>query len=122
MRFILMCTLKKTLLQITDFIRSDSYMCKFWHILNDVTYWLRKCISSTGINFISKFIEGGDSDAQKVHLTEQVLEESIDKALAKADYNWDGYISWDEYVYSLGDNEVSEHVREYDEHHNDSHI
>lgn len=45
-----------------------------------------------------------------------MLEESVDKALSKADYNWDGYISWDEYVYSMGDKEVEHHVKEHDTH------
>lgn len=43
-------------------------------------------------------------------LTDTLLEDSVDNALKKADYNWDGYISWDEYVYSLGDKEVAQHV------------
>lgn len=45
-----------------------------------------------------------------------MLEDSVDKALTKADYNWDGYISWDEYVYSLGDKEVAGHVKEFETH------
>lgn len=36
-------------------------------------------------------------------MSEDALEQSVDKALAKADYNYDGYISWDEYIYSLAD-------------------
>lgn len=52
--------------------------------------------------------------------------DSVDKALAKADYDWDGYISWDEYVFSLGDQEVQHHVKEhatheYDHHNNTTH-
>lgn len=46
-----------------------------------------------------------------------MLEESIDKALTKADYNWDGFISWDEYVYSLGDTEVNHHMNPEPEKH-----
>lgn len=82
-------------------------------------HWLRKYICS--INIISKFIEGEESEAQKLHLTEELLMDSIDKALAKADYNWDGYISWDEYVYSLGDKEVSQHVQEHETHEDPHH-
>lgn len=47
--------------------------------------------------------------------------DSVDKALAKADYDWDGYISWDEYVFSLGDQEVQHHVKEHDTHEYDHH-
>lgn len=67
------------------------------------------------------FIAGEDSEATKNQLTEQILEESCDKALNKADYNWDGYISWDEYVYSLGDKEVAQHVNEFETHETDHH-
>lgn len=84
-------------------------------------HWLRKYICSTGINIISKFIEGEESEAQKLHLTEELLIDSVDKALAKADYNWDGYISWDEYVYSLGDKEVSQHVHGHETHEDPHH-
>lgn len=40
-------------------------------------------------------------------MSEDALEQSVDKALAKADYNYDGYISWDEYIYSLADQSES---------------
>lgn len=49
-------------------------------------------------------------------MTDAILEDSVDKALNKADYNWDGYISWDEYVYSLGDKEVAQHISEPETH------
>lgn len=62
------------------------------------------------------FIANDEKDAANNHLTEEALEESVDKALTKADYNWDGYISWDEYVYSMGDKEVEHHVKEYETH------
>lgn len=56
-----------------------------------------------------------ESHAQQEHLTEKILEDSVDQALKKADYNWDGYISWDEYVYSLGNEEVKNHEKhDYD--------
>lgn len=81
------------------------YQC--WHLFE----WIN------AINVFDHFIADQASQAEVEHLTEQLLEESIDKALAKADYNWDGYISWNEYVYSLGDSEVSKHVKtEYDIH------
>lgn len=34
-------------------------------------------------------------------MDEKSLEASVDAALAKADYNFDGYISWEEYKYSM---------------------
>ncbi|XP_055323558.1 uncharacterized protein DDB_G0283357 isoform X9 [Sitodiplosis mosellana] len=61
------------------------------------------------------------SEAQAQHLTDEMLADSVDKALTKADYDWDGYISWDEYVYSLGDKEVQHHVKEYETHEVDHH-
>lgn len=36
-------------------------------------------------------------------MTDEGFEESIDSALAKADFNYDGAISWEEYMYSLHD-------------------
>lgn len=55
-----------------------------------------------------------------------MLEESVDKALLKADYNWDGLISWNEYVYSMGDTEVSHHMNHdletHEVDHNDTHV
>lgn len=66
---------------------------------------------------INNFIAHDESQASKYHLTEQMLEESTDRALAKADFDWDGYISWDEYVYSLGDKEVAEHIKHEQETH-----
>lgn len=77
------------------------------------------CVSdwiSNEINAISNFVANDESQAQSYNLTEALLEESVDKALAKADYNWDGFISWDEYVYSLGDKEVHNHMKEYETH------
>lgn len=55
-------------------------------------------------------------DEAKPHLSEESLEDSVDKALNKADYNWDGFISWDEYVYSMGDKEVEHHIKEHETH------
>lgn len=81
------------------------------------------------INNIFNFIADQENQAQQTHLTEEMLEDSVNQALAKADYDWDGYISWNEYVYSLGDKEVSHHMKhDYETHevdhnttHNDDH-
>lgn len=51
----------------------------------------------------NKFIAGQEGTE---HINDTILEESIDAALLKADYDWDGYITWDEYIYSMGDQEA----------------
>lgn len=45
-------------------------------------------------------------------MTSDALEIAIDEALRKADTNWNGMISWEEYVYSLAHNNdgPEEHV------------
>lgn len=53
-------------------------------------------------------------------MTEAALEVAVDKALAKADYNLDGLISWQEYHYSLSDKD-SDHHHEYETHEVDDH-
>lgn len=62
------------------------------------------------------FIAGQDGTD---HMNDTVLEESIDAALLKADYDWDGYISWDEYIYSMGDQEA--HQKDVNETHEVDH-
>lgn len=37
-------------------------------------------------------------------MTIEALEIAVDDAMRKADFNYDGMISWQEYVYSLGKN------------------
>lgn len=39
--------------------------------------------------------------ANETDIDEGSLEASVDAALARADYNFDGYISWEEYKYSI---------------------
>lgn len=63
------------------------------------------------VKILQKFIGHDDANATRPHLTEAELEDAVDKALKKADYNWDGRISWDEYVYSLGEKEVQHHMK-----------
>lgn len=54
-------------------------------------------------------------------MNETSLESSVDSALAKADYDWDGYITWDEYIFSMGDPEAQHHKTEYELHEVDHH-
>lgn len=49
-------------------------------------------------NYFTYIDEHGEDDAK---LTIEAMEQSVDTALAKADYNNDGMIAWDEYIYSL---------------------
>lgn len=66
------------------------------------------------MNFsIDNFIAGQDSTAEHFHLNETQLERSVDAALAKSDYDYDGYITWDEYIYSMGDPDSEHHKTEY---------
>lgn len=53
-----------------------------------------------------------ESTAQQYNMTSDALEIAIDEALRKADTNWNGMISWEEYVYSLAHNNdgPEEHV------------
>lgn len=62
------------------------------------------------IDILQNFLVHDGSNDTKPHLTEEELETSIDGAMKKADYNWDGFISWDEYLYSMGDKTVQQHV------------
>lgn len=52
------------------------------------------------------------SAAEQHNMTNEALEIAVDDALKKADFNWDGMISWQEYVYSLSiiDNSSEEHI------------
>lgn len=42
-----------------------------------------------------------ESTATQYNMTMGALEIAVDDALKKADFNYDGMISWQEYVYSL---------------------
>lgn len=44
-------------------------------------------------------IEEGESMAQKQNLGMDEIEASVDQLLAKSDRNFDGMISWEEYIY-----------------------
>lgn len=54
-----------------------------------------------------------DSTATKYNMTEAALETAVDDALKKADFNYDGMISWQEYVYSLGREKTEESSEEH---------
>lgn len=47
--------------------------------------------------------DGAKDSGQETHIDEKSLEASVDAALQKADYNFDGYISWEEYKYSMSE-------------------
>lgn len=57
-------------------------------------------------------LEEHDSAAAQHNMTIEALEIAVDDALKKADFNWDGMISWREYVYSLSitDTSSEEHI------------
>lgn len=42
-----------------------------------------------------------DSTATQYNMTIEALEIAVDDAIKKADFNWDGMISWQEYNYAL---------------------
>lgn len=52
-------------------------------------------------------------------MTEAALEEAVDKALGKADYDLDGMVSWEEYHYSLYDKDSDHQTAEADNRHRD---
>lgn len=89
------------------------------------SYVKNSCCVSSGlrkkINAISHFIVNEGKGEEFQVISEDILMDSVDKALTKADYDWDGYISWDEYVFSLGDKEVQHHVKEFETHEYDHH-
>lgn len=47
-----------------------------------------------------KHTDGAKGEAHE-QIDEKSLEASVDAALEKADYNFDGFISWEEYKYSM---------------------
>lgn len=46
-------------------------------------------------------------------MSNDALEASVDDALKKADFNYDGMISWQEYVYSLSENALKDSSEEH---------
>lgn len=65
---------------------------------------------------MQKFVAHDETNSTTTQLSEAELEDAADKALKKADYNWDGFITWDEYVYSLGEKEVAHHIKDVKPH------
>lgn len=53
------------------------------------------------LNFHAPNIGEQESTAKEYNMTMEGLEIAVDDALKKADFNYDGMISWQEYVYSL---------------------
>lgn len=59
-------------------------------------------------NILISYVAEQESTATQYNMTTDALEIAVDDALGRADFNWDGMISWEEYGYSLAHNNVPE--------------